>query len=172
MHAERGVTLVEVVVVLVVLALLLALGAGPWAAALARTKAAVTANEFVHAITSARSLAVRNGRGAATICPADGDECDIGADWNNGWFLFADRDRSGTREAGEPITQVWPKPAAPLTVTATSWAIMFTADGSLATPEGVLIMICDTSGKTPPRSVRVWGMGTHSIHSPDTCELP
>lgn len=169
---ERGVTLVELLVVLVVIAVLLAIGVGPWASLAARTKTTVVTNDLAHAVTAARSLAVTGSRGAATICPVDGDECDSAGEWNNGWMLFQDLNYSGDRQPEEPIKQHWHKPSQPLRVTATRPIITFTREGYLTNDEGVIIMICDSSGKNPPRSVRVWGLGTHTLHNPPTCDLP
>jgi type IV fimbrial biogenesis protein FimT len=170
---EKGVTLVELLIVLVAFAILSAMAAPSFSAMIAKTRVTVAANELVHAITSARSLAVRNGRGSVTICPNDGpDECDTAGAWGNGFMLFEDDNGNSIREAGERIAQRWEAIKAPITLAANAWVVRFKSDGTISNDAGALFIVCDPTGKTAPRSVRVWGSGGHNLYSPQTCALP
>jgi len=173
MRAIKGVTLIELVVTLAVFALLIAIAAPSFSAMIARTRVTVAANELVHAITSARSLAVRNGRGSVTLCPNDGpDECDTLGDWASGFMLFEDNNSNGTREAGERIAQRWEAIKAPITLAANKWSLTYKSDGTISNDTGALFIVCDPTGAAAPRSMRVWGSGGNNLYSPQTCDLP
>jgi len=173
MRGHNGFTLIDLLVTLVAFAILIAIAAPSFSAMIARTRVTVAANELVHAITSARSLAVRNGRGAVTICPNYGpDECDTLGAWANDFMLFEDNNSNGTREAGERIAQRWEAIKAPITREANKWSVTYKSDGTIRNDDGVLFIVCDPSGAASPRSVRVWGSGGHSLYSPQTCDLP
>jgi type IV fimbrial biogenesis protein FimT len=170
---NNGFTLIDLLVTLVAFAILIAMAAPSFSAMIARTRVTVAANDFVGAITYARSLAVRNGRGAVTICPNDGpDECDTTGAWGNGFMLFEDNNSNSIREAGERIAQRWEAIKAPITRAANAWVVRFKSDGTISNDAGVLFIICDPTGAAAPRSLRVWGSGGHSLYSPQTCALP
>ena len=173
MRGYKGITLIELLIVLVAFAILIAIAAPSFSAMIARTRVTVAANEVVHAITSARSLAVRNGRGSVTICPNDGpDECDTAGGWANGFMLFEDNNSNSIREAGERIAQRWEAIKAPVTLAANAWVVRFKSDGTISNDAGVLFIVCDPTGAAAPRSVRVWGSGGNNLYAPQTCDLP
>jgi type IV fimbrial biogenesis protein FimT len=105
-----GYTLVELVVVLAVLAVLTAWGVpnfGHFSRNAARTG---EVNQFIQAVYLARSEAIKRN-GVVSLCPSrDGESCDPGGPWHQGWLVFVnlDRDSPANREADEELLQVYP----------------------------------------------------------------
>jgi len=173
MRGFKGVTLIELLVVLAIIAIALAWAMPHFGTMINKTRVTTTANDLVGAIAYARSLAVRNGRASVTICANDGpDECDAVGNWNAGFMLFTDSNSNKTREPGEAINRRWEAVQSPVTLAANVLAVTFKTDGTASPDTGALFIICDPTGKTSPRSVRVWGSGANNLYSPQTCVLP
>jgi type IV fimbrial biogenesis protein FimT len=80
---DRGVTLIEVLIVVAVLAILSATAVPSFAAFLAGQRVTAAANDFLHAIALARAEALQRAH-RVYLAPIDGH-------WRNGWTLFVDR---------------------------------------------------------------------------------
>ena len=79
----RGTTLIEAMVVLAILGILLAGVAPNIARLISSHRAAAATNDFVRAISLARSEAMKRGR-RVYLAP-------VGAAWRDGWVVFVDR---------------------------------------------------------------------------------
>lgn len=170
---DRGFSLIELLVVVGVLAILTVWAVPNFSGLISSTRVTTTTNEIISALASARSLAITKGHGGATLCGSDGpDDCDGSGEWNNGMMLFADGNSNGMREPTERIMQVWEPMKVPVTLAANALSLTYLPDGSISAASPVLFLVCDTTGKAPPRAVRVWGSGGHSVHTPTTCALP
>ena len=102
MHAIRGFTLIEALVVLVVAALLLGLA----------VPALSNASEAVHNGSAQAALggsilgAVSHSAVTGTevvLCPGDADGCRPSIDWSRGWVAFADIDGDRQRDPADTL---------------------------------------------------------------------
>jgi type IV fimbrial biogenesis protein FimT len=95
LHRQRGVTLVEQIMVLVIVAVLSAIAIPALGRLLAHNQLQVAQMDFMAAMQNAREAAVTSGR-STLLCPTmDGKSCSIDGRWGNGWLLAHDVDRNG-----------------------------------------------------------------------------
>jgi type IV fimbrial biogenesis protein FimT len=80
---DRGVTLVEVMLVVAVIGILLTTAVPSFANIIANNRATTCANDLLHAFQLTRSEAIRRGH-RVYLAPIDGH-------WRNGWTMFVDR---------------------------------------------------------------------------------
>jgi type IV fimbrial biogenesis protein FimT len=113
-----GATLVELVVMLAVGAVLAALAVPAYRDWIADTRLRTQAEALAATLTRARSAAIRSG-GRVTVCKsADRQTCAHAGGWDQGWLLFVDDDRDGSRDAAEPMLYVEAPAPRPVTITA------------------------------------------------------
>lgn len=90
---DRGVTLIEAMMVVAILGILLATAVPSFANLLANHRASTTANDLLHAMMLARSEAMRRGA-RVYLAPIDGR-------WRNGWTIFVDRNDNRSFDASD-----------------------------------------------------------------------
>lgn len=107
MHSsQRGVTLIETVIVLAVIGTLTAMGLPSLRSTLSSSRATTVANRLLTDLSRARSEAVMRSE-VSVICPSlDGQACSPGSDWSSGWLVFADADGNNRRSDTEPVLSV------------------------------------------------------------------
>lgn len=107
---NRGFTLLELLVTISVAAIILSYGVPGFMDVVRNGRAATNANDFVTAISIARSEAVKRGA-RVTVC-ASNNETTCSGDWNDGWIVFADG--AATDDADPPVVdevlRVWAAP--------------------------------------------------------------
>ncbi|WP_162349837.1 GspH/FimT family pseudopilin [Pseudoxanthomonas gei] len=101
----KGFTLLELMVTIAIAAILLTIALPSFQASLRSNQVATTTNEFLGAISLARSEAIRGTQSAGVCASADGATC--GADWNLGWLVWTDVGNVGlgTLEATDTIVR-------------------------------------------------------------------
>ncbi len=105
----RGFTLIELMVTVSVAAVLLGLGVPAFRQTIISNRLTSAANEFMAALTYARSEAIRRGVPVALCKSSDGANCSLGGNkWESGWMAFVDANRDGKWNSGEEILRVWP----------------------------------------------------------------
>ncbi len=88
-------------------ALVLTLGIPSFSDIVANHRLKVEVNALFHAVHLARKESVVRRR-AVTLCPSrDGQNCEPGFDWSDGWIMFVnlDRDAPAVRDSDEPLLQ-------------------------------------------------------------------
>lgn len=113
--ANRGITLLELVMSLAIIAILASVAAPGFNALRYSSERAAVVNSFVHAVYLARSEAIKRGQ-VVTICKSvDGQACAGRAtEWHSGWIVFVndDGDNPPQRDPDEPLLQAyagWPR---------------------------------------------------------------
>lgn len=96
-------TLVETMIGLALLAILFAAAIPSWGRHFAERTLRERADALADSFLLARAEAIRRG-GRVAVCPRAADRCDPGAaGWEHGWLVFADDNRNGVRDTGEPV---------------------------------------------------------------------
>ena len=99
----KGFTLMELMVLIAISALTLSLGVPSFVSIVQNSRLTAGTNEFVSALHQARGSAIERGV-RTTLCPSyDAADCDIDAEWNEGWILFVDNDADGVLDVGEMV---------------------------------------------------------------------
>lgn len=102
-HFVRGFSLFETVAALAVASVLMAVSARPATDMFHSFRLQAFTADLLHPLMLARSQAVK-GNVRVTVCKsADGIACTPDGFWEQGWILFEDRNRNGTREPDEPL---------------------------------------------------------------------
>jgi type IV fimbrial biogenesis protein FimT len=106
-HAAGGYSLYELIITIGLVALVMSLGVPSFGRMLADHRLRVEVDALFHAVHLARKESVMRRR-AVTLCPSrDGQNCEPGFDWSNGWIMFVnlDRDAPAVRDSDEPLLQ-------------------------------------------------------------------
>ncbi len=105
-NANRGFTLLELMVTVAIAAIVLTLGVPSFRDLVQNNRAATQVNALVTALSLARSEAVRRGQ-HVSICPStDQETCTGGDDWDDGWIVFVDTETSDATTASPIVGEV------------------------------------------------------------------
>jgi type IV fimbrial biogenesis protein FimT len=100
LRRQRGVTLIEQIMVLAIIAVLMGIAAPPLRQLLSRNELRVAQTDFIAALQHARAAAVMGG-GRTLFCPTrDGSSCSDTTRWENGWLLGRDSDHDDQPDGG------------------------------------------------------------------------
>jgi type IV fimbrial biogenesis protein FimT len=129
--AQRGFTLLELMVTVTVLAVLLGLAVPSFVETVRNNRLITQTNEFVGALNYTRSEALKRAN-PVTICSStDGATCAGSASWSTGWVIFVDTNRNGTLEGGETLLQSAPAVANEFTLESTARTfVQYTSTGT------------------------------------------
>jgi len=119
---ERGVTLVELLVVLAVGAILLTIAIPGYAFLVNASRLTAVTNDLVTVLHLARSEAIKRGT-RVTVCKtsdamAATPVCDTAATWQQGWLMFVDSGIRGVIDLDDVLLRV--QGSAPLAATITT----------------------------------------------------
>lgn len=100
-NAEKGFTLIEVLVTLVIIALTLSIGVPAFTRLIEKTQFRSDMSQLHRTISMARTKAAYSGWTVA-VCPLDtANECD--RDWNQTLSVFEDRNKNDKKDIDEPM---------------------------------------------------------------------
>jgi type IV fimbrial biogenesis protein FimT len=104
-----GFTLIELMTTVVVAAVLLTVAVPSFRAIIQNNRLAGQTNEFVTALSVARSEAVKRGV-RVTVCRtndgAASSPCNRGSSWADGWIVFLDPDKDGQPNSAADVLRV------------------------------------------------------------------
>jgi type IV fimbrial biogenesis protein FimT len=151
MKSQRGLTLIELVIVVTILGLVFGIAAPSVRGSMEAARAGAARTDLVSSLALASTRAALAGH-RAVLCPStDARQCSDGADWSNGWLVFMDIDASREREDGERILRVEPPLQGRVRLRSTSGRtrIVFQGNGGNA-GSNVTFTLCD--GRGPPKA--------------------
>lgn len=98
--ARRGYSLYELVMTLTLVGLVLTLGLPSFGSLVADKRLRVEADALFHAVHLARKSSIVR-RHVVSLCPSiDGQSCNPGHDWSDGWIMFVNVDRDDPPQVG------------------------------------------------------------------------
>jgi len=98
---KSGFTLVELMLVISILGIIMSLSIPSFGGMIKRQKTIGEVNNLISLIYLTRSEAIKRNR-VVTLCRStDAQAC--GSDWNDGWLMFVDDNRNGTKDPDEKI---------------------------------------------------------------------
>lgn len=112
--AQRGFTMIELMVVVSILATLTALAAPSFTPLIERWRVRQSVEEMTSTLYFARSEAVKRGGGIVIRKIPNSATCtraSTNAAWGCGWIVFSDTNRNGAQDVGEPTLQTSPRPS-------------------------------------------------------------
>jgi len=118
--SQKGFTLVELAVTIAVLCIVLSIATVSFKDMIWSNQVNTAANDFITALSFARSEAVTRGQ-VVTVCrstnadiadnaatPVPSCNTDAGSGWETGYIVFIDSNGDGLRETGDELLRVFP----------------------------------------------------------------
>lgn len=106
--ANRGFTLIEMMVVVALIAIFALIGVPAYRSITTSNRMATEMNAFVGDLQFARSEAIKRGQDVTMCASANGTAC-LGANttnWTPGWIVFADANDNDVVDAGDSILRI------------------------------------------------------------------
>ena len=155
--AERGLTVIELMVTVAVAAVLAALAVPAFNSFVLNDRGVAQINSLVTSFNYARSEAIKQHLSGVVVCPSsDGTVCNGTPAWSGGWIVWnTDPKLTGTKQA---IIQSVPALAGNSVLTAAgpgADGITFQGNGGTAGYKALAITLCDARGAAQARAVEV-----------------
>lgn len=128
----HGFTLIELIVVVALVAIGATIAVPSLQSLIRNNRVTAQTNEFIGALSFARSEAVKRGAYVVT-CPANDTTGCVNTAWETGWLIFADPDNSGTysKTTNDAILKFFPALTSGSTLVGTSPLVSFGGNGFL-----------------------------------------
>ena len=104
-HADRGFTLVELLMVLCVAGILLTVAVPSFGRIISSSRLTAASNALLSSMYLARSEAIKRHGRVAMCKTVDGNACATSGGWEQGWIVFSDTNSNGVRDADEPVIE-------------------------------------------------------------------
>lgn len=173
---QRGVTLIELMIVLAIAAIILALAVPNFREFVARNRLDGAAQDLMATLQLARSEATRRGEQVTLrLAGTAGSK-----NWGSGWTMFVDADRDGVLDTGEEVIRQGMAMTAPLTLIGSSSLDTFFAfnrDGRLTNAGGGYFVLCQggaltEDGQSRSRAVLINGAGRVRMAARNSSNVP
>jgi type IV fimbrial biogenesis protein FimT len=151
---NRGFSLFELLLTLTLGAILASLAITSFSDLAARQKQRAEIDALFHAIHLARKESILR-RKVVSLCPSrDGKQCVSSLDWSDGWLMFenADNDSPPVVDAGEFILR---QHASQGDIQIAANRKSFTLRATFLRATNGTLVICDSSGRIPPKALVV-----------------
>lgn len=169
--AARGFSLPELMLVCAILAVLAGAATPSFRDYLANARRTSEVNALVHGLHAARNAAIRRSQPVVLCNSRDGVRCTPGADWSEGWIVFAnlDRDTPAVADPGEPVLLHHPGVEG-LRIRANRAALVYWPVSRAATTAS--FTFCDARGPAAARAVIVSQTGRPRVSGRDASGNP
>jgi len=143
--AQRGYTMIELMITITVLGLLLGVAVPSFLDTVRNNRLIAQNNEFIGTLNVARSEALKRSGSVSVCASADQNTCSGSTDWSTGWIVFTDLNANGNKEPdpdgnpttddGDGLLQAAGAAPAEFTMTATRSFVRFAPTGMA--PSGI-----------------------------------
>ncbi len=157
-HGQRGLSLIEQIMVLAVIATLTSLAVPSLRSLLVRNQLQVAQTDFIAALQHARETAVTSGK-HTLFCPTvDGSHCSGDTRWDSGWLLGHDSDGDDQPDHGALYTGRGYAGKLNIRSSVGRHIVRFRPDGS-ARGSNLTLLFCQAASAGPALSVVVANSG-------------
>lgn len=177
---QSGFSMMELLIAIAISAIVLGLAVPSMQSFVGNSEIAATSNHLVYSLQTARSEAIKRA-GFVGLCPSsnslEADAACGGADYGDGWIVFADTNGDGERHSGEPLILQSEAPSNAFTFTADnvfSDRVYFGESGTSINPAGIPLSgsITIVFADSETRRVVIAGNGRINTHEPGNGGTP
>jgi type IV fimbrial biogenesis protein FimT len=163
MRQQRGVTILELLIVITLLSVILAIAVPGYRQLVLNNRQATAVNELVTALQLARSEAITRNVAApavVSVCASsNGTGCS--GTWSDGWIVFIDSDGPAAINVDEVLRAADAPPGLEIGAPGAATAISYRRDGrTLAAADFVF---CDSRGASKARVIQLGLSGRPSV---------
>lgn len=156
-HRQRGVTLIEQLMVLAIIGVLLGIAVPSLHQLMARNELQTAQTDFIAALQQARASAVTSGR-RVVFCPSmDASHCAATTHWEHGWILGVDGDHDNQPD-GVPQYTAGARAHLAIRSSAGRQLVRFQPDGT-AGGSNLTLTFCHTDAAAPALNVIISNSG-------------
>lgn len=141
MNAQKGLSLIELMITVAIMALLITVGAPAMQSVLQQNRVIAAVNDISGAVRMARFTAIDQEQ-TTLLCPTS-DYKNCSNDWTQAKIVFMDANLNGARDNDEPLILSTDPLGTGLGLDGVSGTLTFAADGSVS--NAVTIKICPSS---------------------------
>jgi type IV fimbrial biogenesis protein FimT len=132
-RAERGFTIVELMIVLLILAILATIAIPSFRDFIGNSKVTGATNDLVTAINVARSSALQRATPVSVCASADQANCSGSTNWATGWIAFTDgAGAAGTLDGSDLLLQSWPGLKGDMLATSSTSFVRYDVTGTMS----------------------------------------
>ena len=108
MSANKGFSMLELMIALSIIAILATVAVPSYQSMAVQSRLSTQSNELLTALHYSRSEAIKRGI-QVTICKSNtGNSCTTGSNWQDGWIVYSDSGTTGTIDGTDQILRVFP----------------------------------------------------------------